>query len=396
MKSIGINIGSGSISLAIICDSSLEYSDYRLHKGNIPNTLNAMLKKLSQIYKSDDITYAAINDTGKYFYNTPDNTLPDNIIINRVSAITSGAKFLYGNVGSIMEIGSKTSCYITHVSDNISLDYSFNRECSAGTGSFFEDQMYRLSLPLESYSDYTRNAKSIPRLAGRCSVFAKTDLIHRQQEGVPPEDILLGLAYAVIRNYKASVVRKSDIVPPVVLSGGVVYNEGVYRAVKDIFNLTDNELICDNNGAVASAVGIALIAMQQKHYFDYMHPVYSHNNVTITSPLTQFAYNKSHLHRTRPLILGENIWLGIDVGSTSTNLVIIGDDREVIDYLYLRTAGRPVEAVEEGLNILKKRYGKNLNISGSCVTGSGRYLIAKEFGIDCVIDEITAQARASA
>ena len=90
------------------------------------------------------------------------------------------------------------------------------------------------------------------------------------------------------------------------------------------------------------------------------------------------------------------MWLGIDVGSTSTNLVITGDDKEVIDYLYLRTGGRPVEVVREGLNTLKNKYGDNLNISGSCVTGSGRYLIAKELGIDSVIDEITAQARASA
>lgn len=72
-----------------------------------------------------------------------------------------------------------------------------NGECAAGTGAFFEDQMYRLGLPLSAYSEYVRRAKSVPRLAGRCSVFAKTDLIHRQQEGVPVEDILLGLSYAV-------------------------------------------------------------------------------------------------------------------------------------------------------------------------------------------------------
>ncbi len=70
--------------------------------------------------------------------------------------------------------------------------------------------MYRLGLPLSAYSEYVRRAKSVPRLAGRCSVFAKTDLIHRQQEGVPVEDILLGLSYAVIRNFKSAVVRKAS------------------------------------------------------------------------------------------------------------------------------------------------------------------------------------------
>lgn len=397
MKSIGINIGSGSISIAVICDNTLEYSDYRLHKGNIPDTLNSMLTKVSELYKEGDIDYSAINDTARYFYSTPDNILPDNVVVNRITAITNGTRLLYGNVGSIMEIGSKTSCYINGISDTSGVHYTFNRECAAGTGSFFEDQMYRLSLSLESYSEYTRRAKSIPRLAGRCSVFAKTDLIHRQQEGVPPEDILLGLAYAVIRNYKASVVRKSEVASPVVLSGGVVYNEGVRRAVKDIFNLNDEELICDNNGAIASAVGIAVTALKHKLQLDYMHPIYNHSqNNSASKPLIPISYDKDSLHKTRPLNPGENVWLGIDVGSTSTNLVIIGDDKEVIDYLYLRTGGRPIKTVQEGLSILKDKYKEDLHISGSCVTGSGRYLIAKELNSDSVIDEITAQARASA
>lgn len=94
-------------------------------------------------------------------------------------------------------------------------------------------------------------AQSVPRLAGRCSVFAKTDLIHRQQEGVPVSDILLGPSYAVVRNFKAAVVRRLPVRKPLLVAGGVVENEGVRRAVAEIF---------EKSGRILSAVGLASLA----------------------------------------------------------------------------------------------------------------------------------------
>ena len=180
---------------------------------------------------------------------------------------------LYPDAGSIVEMGAQNSCFLTGIREGETLSYAMNGECAAGTGAFFEDQMYRLGLPLSAYSEYVRRAKSVPRLAGRCSVFAKTDLIHRQQEGVPVEDILLGLSYAVIRNFKSAVVRKLPVQPPVLVTGGVVYNEGVRLAICDIFGLKEEELLCVEEGAVVSAAGIAACACRGKLAFDWKHPI---------------------------------------------------------------------------------------------------------------------------
>ena len=90
--------------------------------------------------------------------------------------------------------------------------------------------MSRLGLKLEDYSRLVGQARSIPRLSGRCAVFAKTDIIHRQQEGVPTPDILLGLCYAMVRNYKAVIVRGLPVEKPVALCGGVGHNQGVIQA----------------------------------------------------------------------------------------------------------------------------------------------------------------------
>ena len=317
--------------------------------------------------------------------------------MDRIQALLAGKKRLYPEVGSIVEMGAQSSVFLTGLKPGEQLAYAVNGECAAGTGSFFEDQMYRLGLPIDSYSDYVRRAKTIPRLAGRCSVFAKTDLIHRQQEGVSSEDILLGLAYAVVRNFKATVVRKMEIHKPLLLAGGVVKNEGVKRALLDIFSLKEEELVCEDEGSILSAVGMALLGLERKIAFR-PESIDSGQKLTAAQEgrLVEMDYDKDELHRTRPLISGEKLWLGVDVGSTSTNLVLIGEDGKVIDYQYLRTAGDPAGAVEKGLAFWKEKYKEDFVLEGKAVTGSGRYYIAKLLDTTNVLDEITAQARAAA
>ncbi|WP_051086158.1 BadF/BadG/BcrA/BcrD ATPase family protein [Sediminispirochaeta bajacaliforniensis] len=105
-----------------------------------------------------------------------------------------------------------------------------NSNCSAGTGAFLEEQVSRLNLKLEEYSDYAMRATRIPRIAGRCSVFAKTDITHHQQEGESVENILMGLAYALVKNFKGSIIKRQEIVKPVVFAGGVCFNQGIVTA----------------------------------------------------------------------------------------------------------------------------------------------------------------------
>ncbi len=440
MRGLGIDAGAGSISLAVVEDGKLIYSSYRLHKGDAKHTLCEMLKTMKQELNNTNpgtIDYAAVNYAAAFLFQKAEKKE----MADRVTALLAGQKLLYPEAQSILEIGAQTSCFLTGLGREQVLEYAVNGECAAGTGAFFEDQMYRLGLPLEAYSDYTDRAASVPRLAGRCSVFAKTDLIHRQQEGVSAEDILLGLAYAVVRNFKTSVVRKLPVRKPVVLSGGVVKNRGVVRAVKEIFGLEDGELLWDEYGTIVSAAGLAVLAMERKARVDWeqmceaVHETVetrmcenadtcggkmvcpmempetaaalrserrqeavseNHDTGELGDMLPTYHYKKEQLHKTRAPRPGESLWLGVDVGSTSTNLVLIGENQDVLDYCYIRTSGNPSRAVEEGLAALKL----TLELAGTpivqtAVTGSGRYMIAKKLGTEYVLDEITAQARAA-
>ena len=205
---LGIDIGNGSISIAVVEGENIIYKDYRLHRGELYQNLVDMLGQV-ETSCGDRILYAAVNPGAVCLY----PGIQKEVQINRISSLLEGQRMLYPDAGSIVEMGAQNSCFLTGMREGETLSYAMNGECAAGTGAFFEDQMYRLGLPLSAYSEYVRRAKSVPRLAGRCSVFAKTDLIHRQQEGVPVEDILLGLSYAVIRNFKSAVVRKLPVQP---------------------------------------------------------------------------------------------------------------------------------------------------------------------------------------
>ena len=120
-------------------------------------------------------------------------------VLGEIPAIHLGVRLLAPEARSAIEIGSQSARFLTGLDQNTPPRFAVNEHCAGGTGSFFEDQMSRLGLKLEDYSRLVGQARSIPRLSGRCAVFAKTDIIHRQQEGVPTPDILLGLCYAMVR-----------------------------------------------------------------------------------------------------------------------------------------------------------------------------------------------------
>ena len=119
------------------------------------------------------------------------------------------------------------------------------------------EQALRLGLTLEEISEVVAKAQSVPDIAGRCSVFSKTDMIHRMQEGLPTADILLGLCFALVRNFKSQILQNRKPRLPVYLAGGTMKNEGVLRAIRELFSLQEEDMIRDENSAFLGALGAA-------------------------------------------------------------------------------------------------------------------------------------------
>lgn len=388
MFALGLDLGASSVKLALLENGKIKSLWMQTHQGRPFEYLQNGLEMLN-LHEKAAVCVTGANSEALLA------ACPELTGLGDIPATVEGVRLLAPQGGSIMEIGSQGARFITGWQSGAP-QFSVNEHCAGGTGSFFEDQMSRLGLNIEDYSRLIEEARSIPRLSGRCAVFAKTDIIHRQQEGVPTPDILLGLCYAMIHNYKATIVRNLSVEKPVVFCGGVTCNAGVIRAIRDVFDLAEDELIVPKQACYASAIGAACKAegcISVDHLLDILRGGLSARRaVGELEPLVLAPGTKLTDPPGDGVIPSEGCALGIDIGSTSTDLVLTGRDGTLVDFQYLRTAGNPEAAVRKGLQTLQQKYGA-IRFAAVGVTGSGRERIGRMIGADAIRDEITAQAK---
>src|SRR5271157_2179799 len=317
---------------------------------------------------------------------------------NEFKAIARMMGTVYPQVRTVFEIGGESSKYIRLDGGSI-VDYDRSGECAAGTGSFLDQQALRMQYSVEEVGGIVGTAKSAARIAGRCSVFAKSDMIHAQQKGYSPAEILRGLCDAVARNFKSSIVKGRPVEAPVALIGAVSQNAGVVGALREAFLLSADDLLTPGEYAWCGAIGTAILEAeeQRKRSILEIHRLRQHDSeekVQDTQPLSSenVVQLRDRVGVYVPPPNGAPIpaYLGLDIGSVSTNVAVIDASGTVIHDVYLRTAGRPIEAVQQGLAEVESIWGSRLKILGVGTTGSGRELIAEFVGADVVNDEITA------
>ena len=398
MNGIGLDCGNTTVKLVLLSPTGeLLWSKTAAHRGSAIPAARRLLGELLQW--DSGVCGCPVVLTGSAGERLLE-ICPGLSNLGDIPAIHRGVILLAPEARSVIEIGSQSARFLTGFGSELPPQFAVNEHCAGGTGSFFEDQMSRLGLRIEDYSNLVAQAESIPRLSGRCAVFAKTDIIHRQQEGIPTPDILLGLCYAMVRNYKAVIVRSLPVERPVALCGGVAQNAGVVQAVKAVFGLEEEDLIIPDPFLHAAAVGAALAAQEAETcsmgelLASLCGQPAAAGRLVRRSPLSQPAGASLTDPASSGVIPLEGCALGIDVGSTSTDLVLMDPDGALIDFQYLRTAGDPEGAVRRGLEHLRERFGE-LPLLAVGVTGSGRERIGRLIGADAVRDEITAQARAA-
>jgi len=400
---IGIDIGSLCVKIVLVdLDNKICQKSLFKHQG-LP--LKAIIPFLENLDKNAGISLNFTGSGGEFFAR-----ITGTDYVNEIIAQAKAIKYFYPQVKTIIEIGGVSTKLIfsnSVVSNESNCGYSINdfatnSICAAGTGSFLDQQAKRLGLSIEDFGQLALRAKSIPRIAGRCSVFAKTDMIHLQQRATPLEEIVAGLCFALVRNFQGTLLRGKKIHLPVVFHGGVAANPGIIRALKEIFKLEDGELIIPEEHFYLNAFGATLFSEEKKISLsevieklkNYQSPL--NEKKQTRQPLSEIFQSPSHPVTQSPITNYQvNAYLGVDVGSISTNLVVIDEEKNVLAKCYLWTAGRPLEAIRQGLSKIGARISEKIKICGVCTTGSGRYLTADFLGADIVKNEITAQARAA-
>ncbi len=214
------------------------------------------------------------------------------------------------------------------------MDYDRSGECAAGTGSFLDQQALRMEYSVEEVGSVVSTASCAARIAGRCSVFAKTDMIHAQQKGYSPAEILRGLCDAVARNFKSGIVKGRKVDPPVALIGAVSQNAGVTRALREAFGLTEDELIVPELYAWCGAIGTAMLEAEErrKRSFREIHRLNQHESEVQAQAVTPLSTEnvvqlRDRVDRYAAPPGDEPIpaYLGLDIGSVSTNVVAIDE-----------------------------------------------------------------------
>lgn len=382
-------------------------SEYRRTRGKPLAAACALLQQILPIVGVENISAVCLTGSGARLATSHLNTHH----VNEFKAVALGLEALGYSSCTVFEMGGESSKYLLlQENEDQSLgivDYSTNGDCAAGTGSFIDQQAGRLRFGIEEVGPLVLQAERSAQIAGRCSVFAKSDMIHAQQKGYSPAEVLRGLCDAVARNFRTAVVRSHKIEGPVVFLGGVAMNEAVVQAMKEAFELDDQQMIIPEPRAHVPAIGAAVAAasMDAKPVcLDHLQKVQEANDSADSKFPTTAPLKMDNVLLLRDQIKAYepegsdnpiDVYMGIDIGSVSTNVVAIDANGRVVVEIYTRTMGRPIEVVTDALSQIADHWGDRLRIRGVGTTGSGRELIGELVGADTINDEITAHKTGS-
>lgn len=251
---LGIDVGSVSTKLAVInSDKKLLFQTYLRTHGGPVEALQKAFRQLKE--EMGDLPVRAVCTTGSGRHLAGVMVGAD-VVKNEITAHAVAAREVNPRVRTVIDIGGQDS-KIIFIKDGVSTGFNMNSVCAAGTGSFLDHQAARLNVPIERFGEMALRSKNPVKIAGRCGVFAESDLISKQQMGYSKEDLIAGLCLALARNYLASVARGKKIHPVVLFQGGVAANAGMQAAFAKLLGMP---VVVPPHFQVMGALGAALLA----------------------------------------------------------------------------------------------------------------------------------------
>ncbi len=416
MYYLGMDIGSLFVGLALIDEGgALVRSDYERHRGEPAETVRRLLEG----YPLRDVANAVRTGSGAGAL-----AMTGCDAIDPVVAGVEGVKALAPDARNIIQIGGG-SFSLTRLADDGSYQRSaINSACASGTGAFLDQQSLRLQVePTELAARAMRYDKRPPAVATRCAVFAKSDMIHLQQEGFTVDAIAAGLCAGLGNSTVDGLLSGRALTGKTAIIGGVAINSVVAGAVRDKLGV---EVVVPENPNLAGALGAARVAARRHAenaggaHIDF-RPLFDADGAAssgadgrgaLRPPLElklsrypDFEWHKhwvnedgSEIAVVEPRTGTITVSFGVDIGSTSTKAVFLDQNKQVVGWIYRKTAGNPIRAVQllmKAAQEMEREGGFAFDIRGVGTTGSGRKMIGALIGSDLATNEITAHATAA-
>ena len=389
---LGIDIGSTTVKVAVIDDNNkILFADYERHYANIQETLASLLKKckgeLGELSLRPNITGSGGLTLSGYLH------IP---FVQEVVAVATALQDYAPRTDVAIELGGEDAKIIYFTGG---IDQRMNGICAGGTGSFIDQMASLLQTDAAGLNEYAKNYKAIYPIAARCGVFAKSDIQPLINDGATREDLAASIFQAVVNQTISGLACGKPIRGNVAFLGGPLHFLPELRnAFIRTLNLTGDAIIAPDHSHLFAAVGAAMNAKDHAEIFSLDK---------LIADLSGGIKMKFEVKRMQPLFKDEadykeftdrhdqykvrrgdlstyegNVFLGIDAGSTTTKVALVGEDGSLLYSFYSSNNGSPLATAISSVKEIKSLLPDSAKISYSCSTGYGEALLKAAFMLD--------------
>lgn len=408
----GLDIGSTTAKLVLVDETDqLIFSRYQRHYARIMDTVSAFFSDMETRLGNCRLQLSLTGSAGMGFSHMM--ALP---FVQEVICTNEVVRQIYPLTATVIDIGGEDSKMI-FLSPDRAPDIRMNGSCAGGTGAFIDQLAALLNQTPDGLDRLAQQHTNLYPIASRCGVFAKTDVQNLLSRNVPVADIAASVFHAVAIQCLNTLSRGCDIRPGLLLCGGVfAFLPELVKAVLRVLGLSPSDLVIPEQPALLPAMGAAMFSRRHDTVFSVQHLLDTmarkqrlpRDNDSRLPPLfhTQKERENWEQNRRQMVIPGMSLsdyrddqcFLGVDSGSTTTKIIALGMDNQVLFSWYKNNDGNPIQAVVKGLRAFREKIQAqhpDLVIAGTAVTGYGEDLIRAAFGMDAGMVETIAHFEAA-
>ena len=388
---LGIDIGSTTVKIAVIDDNNkILFADYERHFANIQETLASLLKKcrdsLGEMFLRPSITGSGGLTLSGHLH------IP---FVQEVVAVATSLQDYAPQTDVAIELGGEDAKIIYFTGG---IDQRMNGICAGGTGSFIDQMASLLQTDAPGLNEYAKHYKAIYPIAARCGVFAKSDIQPLINEGATREDLAASIFQAVVNQTISGLACGKPIRGNVAFLGGPLHFLSELReAFIRTLNLTEEHIIAPEHSHLFAAVGAAMNAKEtpvvslNQLIADLSGGIKMEFEVKRMDPLfkdeddyREFTerHNRYRVKRGDLSAYEGNCFLGIDAGSTTTKVALVGEDGSLLYHFYSNNNGSPLATAISSIKEIKSLLPEKAQIAYSCSTGYGEALLKAAFLLD--------------
>ncbi|MEX1376034.1 MAG: acyl-CoA dehydratase activase [Eubacteriales bacterium] len=402
---LGIDIGSTTVKVVLFDnENNILFKDYKRHFSDVFNTTLLMLQDISEFVGDDEMLHAAF--TGSAGLGV--SKACDMPFVQEVFATQLAIKEHIPDADVVVELGGEDAKIIFLTKG---VEYRMNGSCAGGTGAFIDQMATLLDVSLDELNELSLSHDKIYTIASRCGVFAKSDIQPLLNQGANKNNIAASIHQAVVDQTIAGLAQGREIEGKVVFLGGpLTFSKGLRDRFKESLKLTDEMAVLPENSQYFVGIGASMYSAGEKQiaYKELLSLVKNGNKQIIKTkklePLfkdekeyAEFVKRHSENDVPRKDISSYegDAYLGIDAGSTTTKIVLIDKDCNILFEYYGANLGNPVRIIKKQLSNLYEKMGSNIKIASSGVVGYGEDLIKTAFSIDHGLVETVAHYKAA-